>query len=96
MPVRSIALTSMCEASQGAISAVVPVNTLTTPPGTSDVPRTSANVTAGNGRCWDATTTAVFPLTTTGARTDTRPSSEDAWGASTATTPVASGTEKSK
>jgi hypothetical protein len=75
---------------------VVPVRTLTTPPGTSDVPRTSASVTAGSGRAWDATTTAVFPLTIAGASTETRPSSDDVCGANRATTPVASGTEKSK
>src|SRR3954447_19437898 len=32
----------------------------------------------------------------TGARTETSPSKEESWGASTATTPVASGKEKSK
>ena len=38
-----------------------------------------------------ASTTAVLPLTTAGARTETSPSSEDACGARTATTPVGSG-----
>jgi hypothetical protein len=43
-----MALTSMCEASQGATSAARPVSTLMTPPGTSEV----------------ASTTTVFPVTT--------------------------------
>jgi hypothetical protein len=96
MPVRSMALTSMCEASHGAISAGRPVSRLTTPPGRSDVASTSASVIAGSGAVSDATTTAVFPVTITGATTDTRPSSDEAWGATSATTPVGSGTEKSK
>src|SRR5947209_10324081 len=48
-PARSIARTASCEASHGATSAVEPVSTLTTPPGTSDVASTSLNVTAGHG-----------------------------------------------
>src|SRR5581483_1814694 len=42
-PVRSIAFTSMCDASQGASSARRPVRTLTTPPGTSLVASASAS-----------------------------------------------------
>src|ERR671932_2876619 len=38
----------------------------------------------------------VLPLTTAGASTDTSPSSEEPWGAIVATTPVGSGSEKSK
>ena len=38
----------------------------------------------------------MFPETMTGASTDTRPSSEEACGARTATTPVGSGAEMSK
>ena len=38
----------------------------------------------------------MLPLTTTGARTDTSPSSDDCCGASTATTPVGSGAVMSK
>src|SRR5690606_42148425 len=94
-PVRSMAFTSMCEASQGAISATRPVRTFTTPPGTSEVASTSASVIAGSGARSDATTTQVLPGTTTGPTYDPRPSSGDA-GATTATTPVGSGTEKSK
>jgi hypothetical protein len=52
-------------------------------------------VTAGSGAARSATTTHVLPVTMTGATTDTRPSSDEA-GATTATTPVGSGTEKSK
>src|SRR5215212_2661512 len=95
-PVRSIAFTSRCAASHGASSAVTPVSRLTTPPGTSEVASTSDSVTAGSGRASDATTTHELPVATTGASTLTSPSSADSCGASTATTPVGSGTEKSK
>src|SRR5215212_4216167 len=95
-PARSIALTSMCDASHGATSAVRPVSTLTTPPGTSDVARTSESVTAGSGRSSLASTTATLPVTTTGARTDTRPRSDESCGARTVSLKVASSTEKSK
>ena len=57
---------------------------------------TSPRVTAGSGRSFDVTTTAVLPPASTGASTLTRPSSEDCCGARTATTPVGSGIEKSK
>src|SRR5690606_37579585 len=53
-------------------------------------------VMAGSGRSYDAVSTAVFPPARTGASVDTRPSSDEPCGASTATTPVGSGTEKSK
>src|SRR5690606_20043806 len=94
-PVRSRALTSMWPASQGASSARYPVRTLTTPPGRSEVASTSASVIAGSGAGSDATTTAVFPATITGATTDTSASSGGS-GATTATTPVGSGVEKLK
>ncbi len=86
----------MCEASQGATSSVRPVSTLTTPPGRSEVASTSESVTAGSGRSSLARTTTVLPVTIAGATTETRPSREESCGASTATTPVGSGTEKSK
>src|SRR5699024_6769957 len=95
-PVRSIAFTSMCAARCGATSAVRPVSTFTTPPGTSEVASTSDKVTAGSGRCSEDSTTALFPVTSTGASTDTSPSNEEACGASPATTPVGSGTEMLK
>src|SRR6266581_3963991 len=95
-PHRSIALTSMCAASQGATSAVRPVSTLITPPGTSEVASTSDSDTAGSGQRSLASTTAVLPLTTAGATTETKPSRLDACGAITATTPVGSGSEKLK
>jgi hypothetical protein len=60
------------------------------------VASTSASVMAGSGRSSDATTTAVLPVTMTGATTDTRPSRDESGGATSATTPVGSGTEKSK
>src|SRR6266568_9051614 len=95
-PHRSIALTSMCEASQGATSAVRPVSTLITPPGTSEVASTSDSDTAGSGQRSLASTTTVLPLTTAGATTETKPSKLEACGAITATTPVGSGSEKLK
>jgi hypothetical protein len=42
-------------------------------------------------RCSLASTTAVLPVTTTGATTETRPEQLDSCGATTATTPVGSG-----
>src|SRR5689334_11063498 len=93
-PARSSARTASCDASQGATSAVDPVSTFTTPPGRSDVAGTSESVIAGNGRSCDASTTHVLPDTMTGATTDTSPSSDDACGARTATTPVGSGTDR--
>ncbi len=95
-PQRSIAFTSMCDASHGASSAALPVSMFTTPAGRSDVASTSVRVIAGMGPRSAATTTHVLPLTIAGATTETRPSSVDCWGATTATTPVGSGTEKSK
>ena len=95
-PVRSIPFTSMCEASVGAVLASLPVRMLTTPPGTSEVASTSENVTAGSGRSYELSTTAVLPVTTTGATTETRPSRLDCCGATTATTPVGSGVERLK
>src|SRR5581483_1920586 len=95
-PDRSMAFTSMCEASHGALSASRPVSTLTTPPGTSEVASTSDSETAGSGCRSDASATTVLPLTMAGATTETNPSSGALDGASTATTPVGSGREKLK
>ncbi len=78
------------------MEAAWPVRMLTTPPGRSLVASTSARFTAGSGREYDDTTTAVLPLTITGAITETRPRSEDSSGARTATTPVGSGVERLK
>ena len=64
------------------------------PAGTSDVASTSPSPTAGSGRASDVTTTAVHPVASTGASTSTSPSSDDACGASTATTPVGSGADQ--
>src|SRR3978361_514812 len=64
----------------------------TTPPGTSEVARTSARVTAACGAA--ASTTTVLPVTTAGAITLARPR-KDA-GATTPTTPVGSGAEMLK
>ena len=73
-----------------------PVSRLTTPPGRSDVASTSVSDTAGSGRSCEATTTAVLPVVTTGASTDTSPSRLDSCGARAPTTPVGSGSEKLK
>src|SRR5918994_1863540 len=96
IPHRSIALTSMCDASQGPISDADPVRMLTTPPGRSEVAITSPSVTAGSGRSYDETATTVLPETIAGAITLVSPSRLESCGARTATTPVASGNEKSK
>ncbi len=69
---------------------------LTTPPGTSEVARTSARVTAASGRVSEAMTTATLPLTMAGASRLTSPSSEDRSGATSPTTPVGSGMVKLK
>src|SRR5262249_22344535 len=57
---------------------------------------TWAGVRGGGGAGSLATPTAVLPVAITGASTDTRPSRLDSGGASTATTPVGSGTLKLK
>ena len=67
-----------------------------TPPGTSDVARTSVRVTAASGRDSEASTTATLPLTTTGASRLTSPRSDERSGATTPTTPVGSGIVKLK
>ena len=68
----------------------------TTPPGTSEVARTSPSETAGSGARSLASTTAVLPLTIAGARRETSPRSDWSCGATTPTTPVGSGTVKLK
>src|SRR6185437_9011829 len=95
-PVRSIAFTSRWLASHGASSAGKPVSRLTTPPGRSDVARTSVSDTAGSGRSREATMTVVLPVVMIGAITDTRPRRLDSCGARAPTTPVGSGSEKLK
>src|SRR5262249_57297428 len=57
---------------------------------------TWAGVRGGGGAGSLATPTAVLPVAITGASTLTRPSRPDAGGATTATTPVGSGTLKLK
>src|SRR5699024_12393135 len=73
-----------------------PCNTLTTAPAPSELESTSDSVIAVSGRSWEDSTTAALPVTITGASTDPSPSSEEPCGASTATTPVGSGTEMLK
>ena len=65
----------------------------TTPPGTSAVAIASEKVMAGTGHRSEASTTAVFPDTITGANRDTRPSRAGSSGAITPTTPVGSAVE---
>ena len=73
-----------------------PVIRLITPPGTSDVASTSASVTAGSGRVSEPAPRGVAATTTPGASRATRPSSDDASGATMPTTPVGSGIVKLK
>ncbi len=82
----------MCDASHGPTSAWGQVRMLTTPPGTSEAAITSASVIEVSGCGSLAITTAVLPVTMTGASTLTSPSS-GAFGATTAITPLGSGAE---
>ena len=81
---RSIAFTSMCEASHGASSARWPVSRLTAPPGTSLVASTSASSIAASGLVSDAIATTALPPTSAGAIRETRPSSGGSSGATIA------------
>ena len=80
----------------GTSSLRNPVRMLITPPGTSDVARTSVRVIAGSGRVSDVTTTTALPVTSGGASLDTSPSKDDVSGATMPTTPVGSGIVKLK
>src|SRR3954471_3422128 len=93
-PVTSRALTSMCDASHGASSERRPVRRFTAPPGTSDVASASASSIAASGLVSEATAITAFPPVSAGSTRDTRPSNGGSSGASTATTPVGSGTVK--
>jgi hypothetical protein len=84
-------------ASHGASSAVWPVRMLTTPPGTSEVARTSARVIAGSGRSVSlATTTHRVAGDDDGATTRPARAARSAAARAAATTPVGSGTERLK
>src|SRR5690606_9177775 len=72
-------------------SSLLPVWMLTTPPGTSDVARTSANVIAGMGADSAARTTVVLPGTRTGITAPANPHRAGSSGATTPTTPVGPG-----
>src|SRR5690606_18571401 len=66
-------------------------------PGTSLVASTSARLIAESGCASSATTTTVLPATSAGATTRTSPSRlAEPCGATIATTPVGSGTERLK
>ena len=67
-----------------------------TPPGTSLVAKTSANVMAQVGLFSEAKTMHVFPPTMQGAITEIRPNNAVDSSAIMATTPIGSGTEKLK
>ena len=70
---------------------------LTTPPGTSDVARTSLSVTAGSGRVSEVRTHDRVPRDERRREpADTSPSSDDVSGATMPTTPVGSGIVKLK
>src|SRR4051812_18765600 len=92
----TVAFTSIWSAKNGTSSETLPVRIFTTPPGRSELFNTSANVIADNGFNEDARTIHEFPPAMIGATTDTRPIRELSCGATAATTPVASGTEKLK
>src|SRR5688500_10111208 len=68
----------------------------TTPHGRSEDAIASASSSAASGCASEATATTAFPPTIAGARRETRPPNGGSAGASTATTPVGSGTEKLK
>src|SRR5579864_8585047 len=86
----------MCEARTGPSSVRKPVSRLMTPPGTSLVASASASSIAASGRVSEATATTTLPPTSGGRTRVTSPSSGGSSGASTATTPVGSGTVKLK
>src|SRR3954454_16414706 len=86
----------MCDASQGASSESRQVSKLHEPPGTWDVASASASSIAASGLVSEATAITAFPPVSAGSTRDTRPSSGGSSGASTATTPVGSGTVKLK
>src|ERR1700680_2105686 len=95
-PATSIALTSMCAASQGKSSPRCPLRTLTTPAGKSLVAKTSASVSAGSGGDSGAGATTTLPPQRAGARRRTSPASAGSSGATIPTTPVGSGRVKLK
>ena len=86
----------MCVDNVSFSSLFVPVRIFTTPPGTSEEFKTSANVTAHNGKFSEAITTHVFPPQITGSIIETNPINEVFCGAKIPTTPVGSKTEKLK
>ena len=73
-----------------------PASRLTTPPGTSETPSTSARSKPGNGFSDDRIATQTFPPASAGASSATRPSSGGASGATIPTTPVGSGSENDR
>jgi hypothetical protein len=93
---RSSAAISACFARCGATSEAWPVRMFTTPPGRSLVARHSENVMAVRGSSSLASTTQTLPDTITGKIAVTSPSSDGRAGATTATTPMGSGTVKLK
>ena len=86
----------MCEEKGSSSSEDFPVRIFTTPAGTSEEFKTSANVTEQRGFVSEARTTEVFPLAMAGAIAETNPIKEFSSGAMMETTPVGSGTEKLK
>src|SRR5262249_7073328 len=95
-PQQTTALTSMWPARWGISSWRNPVRMLTTPAGTSPAAHTSPNVMELSGFRSAATVTQVLPPTMIGAIAATTPNKAPSAGASTATTPVGSGTLKTK
>src|SRR6266702_6855946 len=82
--------TSKCSASTCASVSVAPVTMLITPAGRSDVSSTLYRSVAESGAGSDGTTTTVFPVATSGATRETKPSSGWSAGQATPTTPIGS------
>src|SRR5438034_969155 len=83
-----MALTSMCDASQGSSSLRWPLMMLTTPAGTSLVAKTSASVSAARGLDSGARATMTLPPHRAGATRRTSPRRGASSGATSPTTPV--------
>src|ERR1700689_1092299 len=69
---------------------------LSSPAGKSDVADISPSNTAGVGRVSLGMASTVLPTTIGASTVSTKPSSDDSWGATTATTPLGVGNEKLK
>src|SRR5256885_15755380 len=82
--------TSRCSASTFASASLAPVTMLTTPAGRSEVSNTLYKSVADSGAGSEGIATTVFPVSTSGATRDTKPSSGWSAGQTTPTTPIGS------